>query len=44
VTLGTVEFLYLDQETVLAAGVLDMPRAMNVIEKAQSRFANGEVR
>jgi ornithine cyclodeaminase/alanine dehydrogenase-like protein (mu-crystallin family) len=42
--LGTVEFLYLDQETVLAAGVLDMPRAMNVIEKAQSRFANGEVR
>jgi len=42
--LGSVEFLYIDQEAVLAAGVLDMPRAMKVIEKAQSRFANGEVR
>jgi len=41
---GSVEFLYIDQEAVLAAGVLDMPRAMNVIERAQGRFANGEVR
>jgi ornithine cyclodeaminase/alanine dehydrogenase-like protein (mu-crystallin family) len=44
VTLGRVEFLYIDQEAVIAAGVLDMPRALKVIEKAQSQFANGEVR
>ena len=39
-----VEFLYLDQESVLAADVLDMRRAMNVIGKAQAQFAKGEVR
>jgi ornithine cyclodeaminase len=42
--LGTVAFLYLDQEAVLAADVLDMPRAMNVVGEAQARFAKGEVR
>jgi ornithine cyclodeaminase/alanine dehydrogenase-like protein (mu-crystallin family) len=42
--LGTVAFLYLDQEAVLAAGVLDMRRAMKVVEEAQARFAKGEVR
>jgi N-[(2S)-2-amino-2-carboxyethyl]-L-glutamate dehydrogenase len=42
--LGTVGFLYLDQEAVLAAGVLDMRRAMNVVGEAQARFAKGEVR
>jgi hypothetical protein len=42
--LGTVAFLYLDQESVLAADVLDMRRAMNVVGKAQARFAKGEVR
>ena len=42
--MGTVEFLYLDQESVLAADVLDMRRAMNVVGKAQARFAKGEVR
>lgn len=43
-TLGTVKFLYLDQELVLAADVLDMRRAMNVIAEAQARFAKREVR
>jgi ornithine cyclodeaminase/alanine dehydrogenase-like protein (mu-crystallin family) len=42
--LGTVEFLYLDQEAVLAADVLDMRRAMDVVGEAQARFAKGEVR
>jgi ornithine cyclodeaminase/alanine dehydrogenase-like protein (mu-crystallin family) len=42
--LGTVEFLYLDQEAVLAADVLDMRRAMIVVGEAQARFAKGEVR
>ncbi|HMH05551.1 MAG TPA: hypothetical protein VK579_02605 [Terriglobales bacterium] len=42
--LGTVEFLYLDQESVLAADVLDMRRAINVVGKAQAQFARGEVR
>jgi ornithine cyclodeaminase/alanine dehydrogenase-like protein (mu-crystallin family) len=42
--LGTVKFLYLDQELVLAADVLDMRRAMNVIAEAQARFAKREVR
>jgi hypothetical protein len=41
---GPVEFLYLDQEAVLAAAVLDMRRAMDVVGKAQARFAKGEVR
>lgn len=39
-----VEFLYLDQEAVIAAGALDMPRALKVVEEAQARFAAGEVR
>lgn len=38
------EFLYLDQESVLAADVLDMRRAINVVREAQARFAKGEVR
>jgi ornithine cyclodeaminase len=42
--LGTVEFLYLDQEAVLASEVLDMRRAMNVVGEAQARFAKGDVR
>ena len=42
--MGTVAILYLDQEAVLAAGVLDMRRAMKVVEEAQARFAKGEVR
>jgi N-[(2S)-2-amino-2-carboxyethyl]-L-glutamate dehydrogenase len=42
--LGTVEFLYLDQESVLAADVLDMRRAIKVVEEAQARFARGKVR
>ena len=42
--LGTVKFLYLDQELVLAADVLDMRRAMNVIAEAQARFAKREAR
>jgi N-[(2S)-2-amino-2-carboxyethyl]-L-glutamate dehydrogenase len=42
--LGTVEFLYLDQEAVLATDVLDMRRAMQVVGEAQARFAKGEVR
>jgi len=39
-----VEFLYLDQEAVIAAGVLDMRRALRVVGEAQARFARGEVR
>jgi N-[(2S)-2-amino-2-carboxyethyl]-L-glutamate dehydrogenase len=42
--LGTVEFLYLDQEAVLAADVLDMRRAIEVVGQAQARFAEGKVR
>ena len=42
--MGTVKFLYLDQESVLAAGVLDMRRAMAVVGAAQAQFAKGEVR
>ena len=42
--MGTVEFLYLDQEAVLAADVLDMRRAMIVVGEAQARFAKGQVR
>ena len=38
------EFLYLDQETVIAAGVLDMRRAIDVVQEAQANFAKGEVR
>jgi N-[(2S)-2-amino-2-carboxyethyl]-L-glutamate dehydrogenase len=40
----TAEFRYLDQEAVLDAGVLDMPRAMDVVGWAQASFAKGEVR
>lgn len=39
----SVEFLYLDQEAVLAAGLLDMPRAMEIVGKAQSSYAMGKV-
>lgn len=42
--MGTVEFLYLDQEAVLGTDVLDMRRAMTVVGEAQARFAKGEVR
>ena len=41
---GTVEFLYLDQDAVLAAGLLDMPRAMEVVGQAQALFVQGQVR
>ena len=41
--MGRVEYLYVDQEAVLAAGVLDMPRAMNVIEKARSKGQRKEL-
>ena len=39
-----IEFLYLDQEAVLAADLLDMPRAMDVVGRAHALFAIGEVR
>jgi ornithine cyclodeaminase/alanine dehydrogenase-like protein (mu-crystallin family) len=39
-----VEFLYLDQEAVLAADVLDMRRAMEVVGRAQASFAKGQAR
>jgi N-[(2S)-2-amino-2-carboxyethyl]-L-glutamate dehydrogenase len=39
-----VEFLYLDQEATLAAGVLDMNRAMEVVGQAHALLARGEVR
>jgi len=40
----TIEFLYLDQDAVLAADLLDMPRAMKVVGQAHALFAQGEVR
>lgn len=40
----SVEFLYLDQEAMLAAGVLDMRRAMDVVGQAQALLAEGLVR
>ncbi len=40
----TVEFLYLDQEAMLAAGVLDMRRAMEAVGEAHALFAKGAVR
>lgn len=43
-SLRSVEFLYLDQAAVLDADVLDMPRAMDVVGRAQASFAKGEVR
>jgi len=39
-----IEFLYLDQEAVLAADLLNMPRAMRVVGEAQALFAQGKVR
>jgi len=42
--LGRAEFLYLDQEAVIAAGVLDMRRAIGVVREAQASFARGEAR
>jgi len=42
--LDAMAFVYLDQEAVLAADVLDMRRAMKVVAEAQARFAYGEVR
>lgn len=41
---AAVEFLYLDQEAVLAADLLDMPRAMEVVGQGQALFAQGQVR
>ncbi len=40
----TVEFLYLDQETMIAAGVLNMPQAIDVVGQAQALLAEGLVR
>jgi ornithine cyclodeaminase/alanine dehydrogenase-like protein (mu-crystallin family) len=42
-TAGVV-FLYLDQEAALAADVLDMPRAIEVVGHAQALLAQGQVR
>jgi N-[(2S)-2-amino-2-carboxyethyl]-L-glutamate dehydrogenase len=41
---NAVEFRYLDQEALVAAGVLDMARAMEVVGQAQALFAQGQVR
>ena len=41
---GNTGFLYLDQEAVLAADVLDMRRAIEVVGQAQALFAEGKVR
>ena len=41
---GDAGFLYLDQEAVLAADVLDMRRAIEVVGQAQALFAEGKVR
>ena len=41
---GNAGFLYLDQEAVLAADVLDMRRAIEVVGQAQALFAEGKVR
>lgn len=38
------EFLYLDQDAVLAADVLDMPRAIEVLAEAQTLFEMGQCR
>jgi N-[(2S)-2-amino-2-carboxyethyl]-L-glutamate dehydrogenase len=40
----TVEFLYLDQETMIAAGVLNMRQAIDVVGQAQALLAEGLVR
>lgn len=39
-----IEFLYLDQEAVLSADLLDMPRAIEVVGQAQALFVQGKVR
>jgi ornithine cyclodeaminase/alanine dehydrogenase-like protein (mu-crystallin family) len=39
-----VEFLYLDQQAVLDAGVLDMGHAMYVVGRVIAAFENGQVR
>ena len=39
-----IEFLYLDQDAVLASDLLNMPRAMEVVGQAHALFAQGEVR
>jgi N-[(2S)-2-amino-2-carboxyethyl]-L-glutamate dehydrogenase len=39
----SVEFVYLDQEAMLGAGVLDMRRAIDVVWRAQGLFAAGKV-
>lgn len=39
-----LDFLYLDQQAVLNAGVLDMPRAMQVVGDAMAAFELGKVR
>jgi N-[(2S)-2-amino-2-carboxyethyl]-L-glutamate dehydrogenase len=43
-TPSAAEFLYLDQEAVLAADLLDMTRAMEVVGQAQALFVEGQVR
>jgi len=40
----TVEFLYLDQEAILAADLLNMKRAMRAVGQAQALFVQGKVR
>lgn len=39
-----VDFLYLDQQAVLDAGVLDMTRAMYVVGRVMAAFEDGQVR
>jgi N-[(2S)-2-amino-2-carboxyethyl]-L-glutamate dehydrogenase len=39
-----VDFVYLDQQAVLDAGVLDMGRAMQVVARVMSAFEHGKVR
>jgi N-[(2S)-2-amino-2-carboxyethyl]-L-glutamate dehydrogenase len=41
---GAVDFIYLDQEAVLDAGVLDMERAMQVVGRVMAAFEEGRVR
>jgi ornithine cyclodeaminase len=41
---AAVEFLYLDQDAVLAADLLDMQRAMEVVGQGQALFVEGQVR
>src|SRR5262245_47050115 len=39
-----IDFLYLNQQAVLDAGVLDMTRAMRVVERVMAAFEEGRVR